>query len=217
MENNLNHIPSHVFDLVQNRSFRELNATEKAEVLMHFSAEEYEEMHNAVREVKTMKQDNNPSSKYRIKQELLAEFDRLHPHPKEERRNLLFYNVPLWKVAAVFLLLTSASLWLINSKASDIEVVQVDRIDTVFVEKEVATPVKIYDTVYLVQRKKAESTLMQAPTATAHGGPAMDLLADTGFSESIIGIDDIDNAANSPKNNSMKYDSLLRRYEFVTL
>src|SRR6186713_289441 len=101
MENNMEHVPSLVFDWIQQYDFDRLTAKQQQEVVKHLSKEEYSEMYKAAQIVK-----NNPrvtEAGASRREALLQRFDKKHATDKPIF-SLWNQSVTLWKVAATFLL-----------------------------------------------------------------------------------------------------------------
>lgn len=220
MKFNPEHIPAVVFDWLQTYDFEELTAEQKQEVLFHFAMEEYGELRHTVSQINLLRQSDESEGRLQRKQDLLARFDALHAPAGKQRS--IFSGQVVWKAAAVFLFFLSAALFYQKMTAKSTESTALaSAIDTLYVVKEVASaPVRIYDTVFIQAKKHSERATNPIDSRLA-------LRQDTG-SETVVdqmaieelpfvSVRELESKSNQPKRNSMKDDSLLRRYSYVTM
>jgi hypothetical protein len=208
------HLPDELFDWLGTRDFVSLSVSQQAEVLRHFSMEEYQELHESVKEIKTIVP--SVSRKNTAKGQLLYEFDKLHGQKKAVVKKLW---EPRWilRIAAAVMLFMSGWLgYSLFHTEPRIPAELLASADTVFVMKEVpATPEKIHDTVYIIKVKQVEAAASE-PIAQA------DLLIDDVGPSSpddlnVVSMENIDGALNAFKRNSLRYDSLIRMFSFIGL
>jgi hypothetical protein len=213
MNPNFNSMPSTIFDWIEKLEFAQLNEQQQTEVLKFLSEEEYTAMHYAAIGLKDVHLSAMVSKDSGTKASLLARFDARHSGakviPAEQRRSLIF-----WQAAAVLLFLLSG--WLFYrvfevKKAGTIN--QVASIDTVFVDREVRTaPEVIHDTVYLYKTRQAGNRNANVSPATLHETERFDRpLTETEGIE-VLPLQELERAANAIRGNSMKDDSLLKKY-----
>ncbi len=146
MDHQHEHIPSIIFDWIEHRPFISLQEAEREQVLLYFSREEYEELHQASFYIQKSQQAGRTSSYSPVKLDLLKAFDKSF-QVKETPRPFLHL---LWKAAAIFLLFLSGWLchYLAGYRHSSAEIMAA--VDTVFItEKNTLEPVHIFDTIYL--------------------------------------------------------------------
>ncbi len=209
MATDINQIPVDIFEWQHRYPFSRLSMLQQEEVLRHFTQVEYDDMHQAILLVQETTQ-TRPDRKLAIKQQLLNRFDEVHHKPKQQVWTL---PLQLWQAAAMVLLLGGAYL-LLNKNKTIAPVQVIAEADTVYVEREVA-PVKVYDTVYIerstgkvkqVSRRLERSKNLREEERypTQH-----DLQIHT--------IKDLNALPNQIKGNSIKDDSLISNYRFVTL
>ena len=134
-----------------------------------------------------------------------------HHHKKENRVIALTnYPISLGKVAAVAFLFLSIIAWQFFNSNTDDRIVYITKTDTLVKEKEIPVTEVIHDTflVHTTQPKtpnKAKNNIVSfssTPTMT-------DIY--------IAGTDEMEKTYNRPKNNSLKNDTLVHKYGFVSL
>jgi hypothetical protein len=208
------HIPDAIFDWLGTRDFSSLSASEQAEVLRHFSMEEYEELHESVKEIKAIVPP--VSTRNKTKYQLLYEFDKQHG-PAVATVKKLWEPRMFLRIAAAIMLFMSG--WLGYSLFhTDVRLPAelLAATDTVYVTKEVpATAETIHDTVYILKVKQAKS---QENEQIAAADPIIDEAGPYAPDDlNVASIKDIDGALNAFKRNSLKYDSLIRMFSFIGL
>lgn len=214
MRTNPENIPAIIYEWLKAASFAELEKAQQEEVVRHMNADEFDELHfTHVSLVKTA--SSTPSAnREKIKMLLLEHFD----HKQTRQHKLLFLNKPvaLWKAAAaVLLLLTGWLLFYLAGKKENSPQLAA-RTDTVYVIKKIpAEPVKIYDTVYVtkyVQSSKKEDRYKE--DASPNGSMNVH---DNYEPMHIVSVRELDNASNQPKGNSIKDDTLIKKFGFVRM
>lgn len=205
-------VPRSVFEWVERVSFRDLSEAQRNEVLTHFGQEDYEEMHHAFQSVHVNSLMQEGSSNIR-KTMLLNHFDRQQEIQRMERRSSR--HLVVWQAAAVILMMLAGWLFYqvfdFRKKERSLEVASTD---TVYVTKEVnGNPEIIHDTVYRYQTVQEErESESYSKEDVAHEGD-QNMLRDTG----LIPVLELENLNSSPKGNSMRDDSLLKKFEFVAM
>lgn len=205
MKNNNQEFPDEIISLLLHQDWSGLKDSQRTQVLLYFTPEEYELLHQAMQ----TKQVDVHSPK----EKLLLEFDQHH-----QTTSLL--NNKVWKIAAMILLFGVAVLQLIiltQHKTGKL-VTQIIR-DTIFIPQSTTTkPLIKYDTVYLTQRLNkthhpittTTNTLALKNKKTAH---LQHLQPDV----HIVSIDALKEIPNTRRKNSIKADSVFQRISFVTL
>lgn len=218
MKSNPEQIPTAVFDWLQTHDFEDLNAAQKQETLLHFGVEEYAELRRTVTKI------NRAALQTRLgrKQDLLARFDALHAPGATAGRVFSITRLVVWKAAAVFLFFLSAALFYQKMTAKNAESSALaSAIDTLYVVKEVASaPVRIYDTVFIQAKKQGVRASIPIESQFAlrqDTGSELGAEPFAGDQSPFVSVRELENKSNQPKRNSMKDDSLLRRYSFVTM
>lgn len=209
MATDINQIPSAIFEWQQRFAFNQLSVLQQEEVLRHFTQAEYDDMHQAILLVKETTQ-TRPERKLAIKQQLLNRFDEVHHKPKKQIWTL---PLQLWQAAAMIILLGGAFL-LINKNKTVVPVQVIASADTVYVEREVA-PVKVYDTVYIEKNSGKVKQVTRRVEPPASGREQLVYPAQQDLQ--IHSIKDLHDVPNQIKRNSIKDDSLISNYRFVTL
>jgi len=229
MKSDSENIPAALFDWLEKYNFSSLDSAQQSEVLEYFSAEEYSELRQSVLSIESVKQNDAISGLRRPeplatarrvlrKQELLNRFDEKHRKPAIAYR---FLNRPiaLWKAAAVFLLFGSGWMthYFLREKAASPEPV-IAVMDTMYVTKE-AMPVleKIYDTVYIKQQAGPSSIRKIYYKGRREETVEKDESSFLPGDMNVLSIKDLDSTPNRQKSNSIKDDSLLKKYPFVSV
>lgn len=223
MKNNIENVPSEIFDWINSLSFEALHTDQQERVLQHFSKEEYHELFESNRNIQNALQQ----SKYHSgKEDLLSLFDEKHP----EKKHLSFWkNDVLWKAASVLLLLSTLWFSLRNLKEkalTDTKVVV--KYDTVFVEKESITTKSKEDILAeRIRAKKSPSfqTPLKSPTSKIFEPARTSTVPETAYAAiakpdkdfQILSLSTINSISNTTKRNSMQDDSLERNFKFVSL
>lgn len=214
----MEHIPEHLFDLLNEKDFGALNAAEKASVLSCMDEQTYTSMHKAsVFSHRYFEDEQPPKVNPKQLQYLLAKVDAQQPHTPA-----IVWNKPiaLWKVASMFILLGGG--WLVFILANQQKVVHtsyITQLDTVFVEKEIPAE-KIHDTVYIEYERKHqrqqvhhEERLPSESYSTQVQETNIVSISDV----NIVNVKEKDEPINNKKGNSIKDDSLINAFGFVTL
>ena len=212
MNKNTENMPTEIFDWLQTSDFKSLVKDQQKQVLLYFSEEEFNAMHLAADALKMVNSQNNSRGEGLSKAALLERFDKQHT------KIVYFYKQPVfyWQAAAMFLLLLSG--WLFY-RTYDIKTSLSDRAvastDTIYVNRDVKSePEIIHDTVYRYKmikeaRKQREELHVSNSSESTQDNHLNYIQA--------IDLKEIHNAANSIRRNSMKDDSLLKKYGYVTM
>jgi len=94
---NLENLPEEIFDLLAQKKFAELSESEKQKVLMHLSQEEFENFNSIVADFQSLDSFSNTQT---------VGQDSREPSMLQK---ILNYPIPLYQVAAAFLILGFAS------------------------------------------------------------------------------------------------------------
>lgn len=215
MKNSAEQIPAFIFDWLEQHSFEALTPGQQKEVLLYLTADAYRELHLAARSVKSAGIATQAPGKANRKQMLLDRFDSIHarPRPFVKRVGALL----LWKAAAVFFFFVSGGIGFYALRHQGSPMVSVIR-DTVYVnEAKASAPLKVYDTVYVYnqetgeQQKGAASPPLQVSRSRHYTSlPASDDIH-------VLSIEEMESLPNTPRGNSLKDDSIARKYKFITL
>lgn len=237
-------IPAIVFDWLEAYDFQGLSSEQKQEVLKHSTEEEFNELRQTIVGIKTTAFPAYIENMASRKQTLLARFDSIHSRPlvsiredtnqggarfdrihsdkKRNHRPVFALTNWVWKAAAVFLFFLSSGLIYQKMTVKNVNgVALASSIDTLYVIKEVASaPTWIYDTVFIhlkPKQVKPSYTIDSGYSSNTQTALAGDLQSFNPDPLPVVSLRELDNASNRPKHNSMKDDSLLRRYSFATL
>lgn len=215
--------PDYIFDWIESTPFDALTTEQQKEVLLYLPQTEYQQLHQAAALATQYTQQG--SETFAQNNATLAQlhtlFDAKHTPPQtlptEKRKNLA--TLWVWKAAASVLLIAVAflSYGLYSAKQHQNQSGLIEKIDTVFVNitKEIPREVKIHDTVYLSRPSQNNAparihpyTKITLPQSDI--SPNINPLRSVPFAEK-------DQPQNSPKNNSIKDDTLVQNFNFVTL
>jgi hypothetical protein len=220
----MEHIPSYIFDWIESKHFDSLTESQRHEVTAWMTKEEYNELHRAAAGVKELKEEQ-PQPAIATREALLTAFDKRYIQPERQAKSIFFYSVPLWKVAAVFLLFGGGALWIILETRFHNAVSYITIKDTVYVPSYTANDetIKVKDTVYLPGDGSGKRTAKK--TVVRHRVTVVSeekLESTTSKVASLPGtnssfIKDKDALSNKPKGNSLKDDTLLQKFRFIGL
>lgn len=213
----MEHIPNHLFDLLNQKDFHELTAEEQTSVLAYMDEHTYASMRKAsVFSRQFFEEEESVTVHPKQLQQLLKKVEA-----KQLAEPTIVWNKPvaLWKVAAMFFLLGGG--WLIFILANKNQVVRtayITQLDTVFVEKEMPAE-KIHDTVYIeYERKQQRQQHRHEELPTEHSSlPVQEVNIPAMSDVNIVRIKEKDEPVNNSKGNSIKDDSLIKAFKFVTL
>lgn len=214
----MENIPNHLFDLLNEKDFQKLTAEEQASVLAHMDEHTYTSMRTAsVFSHQFFKEEETVKANPVHLQQLLKKVEAKHL-----TEPTIVWNKPvaLWKVAALFLLLGGG--WMVFILANKNQVVRtayITQLDTVFVEKEIPAQ-KIHDTVYIEYERKQQRQNKhheeRLPTEYS-SNPAQEVNIPPITDMNIVGLKEKDEPVNNKKGKSIKDDSLINAFGFVTL
>jgi hypothetical protein len=213
------HIPNHIFDWLETVDFENLPAEKQEEVKTWLSADEYQEMRLTLVVIKASKVNSANLTGSR-KARLMEHFDTVYPNKKTAVTKIHY-----WQMAAGFLLLLCVGLlfqkWQVSPEKSP---VMAAIRDTVYLVKNAAPEmVRVHDTVYLAVPSAEKTASVQTVVRTKNPNSfnrnttpssAYTAVADTRL---VLPVESVESSRNDPKGNSMKDDSLLRKYSFVSM
>ena len=212
-------IPNHIFDWLETVDFENLPAEKQEEVKAWLSADEYQEMRQTLVAIKASKVNSTNLSGNR-KARLMEHFDTVYPKQKTEVTKIHY-----WQMAAGFLLLLCGGLlfqkWQVSPEKSP---VMAAIRDTVFLVKNSAPEmVRVHDTVYLsVPSGEKTATVQTVAGRKTYNSPIRistrsNSYAAVSDNRLVLPVETMESSRNDPKGNSMKDDSLLRKYSFVSM
>ncbi|MBI1307189.1 MAG: hypothetical protein GC181_11355 [Bacteroidetes bacterium] len=211
MKENTDH--EKLFDLLLKGEFKTLTPLEKSFVLMHLSEEEFTEMQHVNQLLEKDRTPLTAKGMDAIKSELLAEFDKKHGKHSSIR------PLRFWQAAAVILFLLLCGFVFRNIKNSNNDLMSVGGLKV--------PPKLIHDTVYMVQKTSPPEMQIVHDTLFVfknekHKGKIESQDKSSGLSEIgsdifVRGADQVNEECNRLKGNSLKDDSLVQRFGFVSL
>ncbi len=218
MNPNPENIPSFVFELIQNYEFKSLSPSQQTEVLKHITQEEFDEIRTETLLLLSAKSSFTSPRQVAIKAELLETFDR--HHATNESKILFFYSASfLWKVASAILLFTAG--WLMNQwvpAKNNQSNLSNTKTDTFYITKEIeALPIKIYDTIFI--QSEVKETIAKRITHPKPEPAANSDFTGGNFENSTqtFSLSELNSTPNQQKRNSIKEDSLLKKYSFNSM
>lgn len=214
----MENIPNHLFDLLHTKDFQELTAAEQSSVLVFMDEQAYTSMRTAsvFSQQFFMDEDPAPVNPAQL-QQLLKKVEA-----KKLAHTNIVWNKPvaLWKVAALFLLLGGGwMVFVLANKNQEVHTTFITQLDTVFVDKEVPGE-KIHDTVYIEYERKQQRKQHRHDEQlhTEYSSiPTQEVNIPATTDMNIVGIKEKDEPVNDKKGNSIKDDSLINAFGFVTL
>ena len=224
MKNNIEEIPSEIFDWMNQFDFDSLNNEQQKKVLMYFTPNEYQEMVQA----NILCKDLNLQSQSRIqkKEALMQLFDQQYPI----KSRLINNTNALWKAACVLLLFSTC--WFafdpLRNTTQQNHVAEIVKHDTVYSVRNSVKPIIQYDTVYVTKQssitsqpniKKGLQNIHSLPQANNQqiSEPVLASLQSATNDINVLPISSILHISNNVKRNSMIEDSLERNFNFVSL
>lgn len=214
-------LPVEIIEWSGSKSFASLSAVEQNFVKKFISEEEYNEVFNTQKEVALYyNEDKTLNPSLNVKQKLDDAFRKKHAEPK----SLWLQPVALWKVAAVFLVVFSASCLYLKKNAGSQSSTSLLVHDTIFVEKKIEAIKHILDTV--VEYRYAGTLKESARKRSKAVFEAVDERKDTAIlwrtRNENIGIRTLqpeDLIKELPNNNgkSMQEDELVKRFSYAKI
>lgn len=212
MNSNFENTPSVIFNWLETLSFNELSETQKKKVLTCFSEETYQELHLVSKKAKRVYHAASVSQEFQSRKILLGHFDKhrqLQTTTGASSKGLLF-----WQAAAILLMMLSGGLlysFIDLKKAMGSQTVAA--IDTVYVTKKIAGDTSIiYDTVYLY-KQAIKTSIVNTHETVVFDENIFPPLND-GQEQQVIDLQDIDI---KPRGSSMRDDSLLKKFGYVSM
>jgi len=214
MENNIDNIPDHIFDWVKTSDFNSLTLDQQERVLKHLSEETYIELHQSAAGIKSIHEMDYQRKTDSVMLNLLARFDNAHASKqvpaKHEINSLLF-----WKAAAVLLMLACTWMFYGLRKKNEITYLIKD-VDTLYIAKQLdPIELKVFDTIYL--DREIGSKKVKGETYFYKKSIPRSITVTVPEGINILSIKDINSTANKQKRNSLKADSLMKKYSVTTL
>ena len=209
-------LPDFLFDLLAEKEFHQLSDAERTSVLACMDEPSYTSLRMAsVMSRKILADDKPPLLNPNQLQQLLKKAEAKHLS-----QQTIVWNkpIPLWKAAAVFILLGGG--WMVLRLASQHPVIRasyITQLDTVYIEKEIPAE-KIHDTVFIeykhvYPKRHAETTLPSENYSPRNSDSDIPVAGEV----NIVGVKAKDDPINNKKGNSIKDDSLIHAFGFVTL
>jgi hypothetical protein len=212
-------IPNHIFDWLETVDFENLSAEKQEEVKAWLSADEYQEMRQTLVAIKASMVNSANLTVSRMAR-LMEHFDTVYPNKKTTVTKIHY-----WQMAAGFLLLLCGGLlfqkWQVSPEKSP---VMAAIRDTVFLVKNPAPEmVRVHDTVYLSVPSGEKTASVQTvaktknPDSFNRNSTPSSAYAAVSDTRLVLPVETMESSRNDPKGNSMKDDSLLRKYSFVSM
>lgn len=211
MKNNIENIPSEVFDWLSSLSFEQLNSQQKHEVLLFFTMEEYNELANSMQEINSVVR-TSAKNNLQSKERLMNKFDEVYP-----KQNRWFIFPGILRYAAIIILSLGLGyqlrFWM--QPANTNQVVYQPIVDTVYINNDIetASAVTLKENDFVATEVTAgnDSQVKRKYLGTPVSKNKMNL------NFNVVSVQDAKNKANIPKGNNCKSDSLRRKFGFVSL
>jgi len=131
-------------DLIENKSFEKLTNEEKQIILNEMTVEEYQQQYHFLQETKAIWQAEHLAPSLAMQQQLQAEFAK-----KYSKTSIWQYRIKAWWAVLALLFVSGIFAFLYFQKINtptpapikEIEQVFVYQTDTIYLEKEISTPV----------------------------------------------------------------------------
>ncbi|MFM2224007.1 MAG: hypothetical protein RJA07_209 [Bacteroidota bacterium] len=206
-------IPTQIFDWMSESNFDSLQKNEQNVVLQFFTKEEFDELNFASTQIKSFTKKQTGS-----KQFLLSEFDK--QHGQKEKQFFFTDSSMLWKAAVLLLLMGVGILqFSILNKNGTTDVVAQTIHDTIFSVKNIVTePIKIHDTVLIAYQKPETENFEnkgKIESVKIMENEKLNNLPKPDFN--VLTISDLQSKPNRQRSGSVRYDTLLKQFQFVTL
>ncbi len=211
MKNNIENIPSEVFDWLSSKSFDQLDSQQKLVVLQYITLEEYQELAHTTYEINKLMhptQNNRIQSRERI----MRTFDEVYSKPRQR-----FISSSFLRYAAIVILSIGLGyqlrFWLQPSTSN--QVVFQPVVDTVYVHKESeafnSTLPEYKDSIFSKVNSNTGSGVKRKYANKFVSEKKMNL------NFNVVSVQEAKNMANIPKGNNCKSDSLRRKFVYVSL
>lgn len=213
-------IPNIIFEYINQKSFEKLSQEQKVEVLNIISEETYTELHIAATNVHMLntfrKETFNNENR---KEELLLSFKK-----QNTKLKVLQYPVQIWKVASVILLLTSIFFIFAKNQSTKNTIVYIEKKDTIYIET-AKIAAKIIDTIFAKTDENRHQNKNKIMDKKWRNFNQKQVLVSNNIKYNIenitplniISVKNIDKMANKGKNSSIKNDSFIHKFGFVTM
>lgn len=220
----MENIPEEVINWLETKPFSALSPKEKELASHFFSVEEYNRLYQTMRLVKNSMPAFSENNKEKIRAQLLAKFDALHPRKNNPKpKEVYFSPFSFWQAASIVLLGCSGwlSFILLTENQTPLQTTKTIK-DTVFLVKEViSAPVHLVDTIYIRQKIESSETRSiqkEMPMALAEIAPNYPSSNQMGLEPlPVMPFTDLESPANNPKKNSLRDDSLIKHLPIVSL
>ena len=193
-------LPDIIAELIQHKTFEELNESEKNLVLQYMAKEDYQDYSIASQLLKIDFQDESID-------EIPPIFHQTFKSKSETKNHVL--HIKAWQLAASLILISSLWIFSLKLKSNPDSFSQLKR-DTIYLTQQLpAEVVKVHDTVFIqntviTEKKKS---IQKKDTAFLQTQPSIEELQ----------IDQLNAVRNKRKNKGIKGDTLLKNFEFVRI
>ncbi|RYD55530.1 MAG: hypothetical protein EOP56_15565 [Sphingobacteriales bacterium] len=217
MKKDVERIPAHVLDWLEQKELNALSAAQRAEALQYFSEEEYTTLHATRKELR----QQNPVAEIENREAIK---DGLLQYMKQKKSKAVVFKpaTTVWRAAAILLFFVSAGLMVFTTqlyrKVSTAKIIT--STDTVYLtHAQQAGTVTVYDTVYITaapkQKEKADAPQVGEPAVAATD--ARQLPPAGNMDITIVTPQTIERKSSDTRGTSLGDDSITKRFSFVTL
>lgn len=210
----MKNIESILFELIENKSFDELNQEEKNLVLSHMNESAYNELYHSNLLAKSISvSTDNSSINPRQKAKVMEHFRQKHA-----RVPIYQKSIALWKVAASFIVSIIGLYLYMNTLKTKSNSPSLAARDTIYIEKSIQGP-QIFDTVYIYTKELVQhklNTKNQAFHSIKDSQTELNPMTESNGLHQLSVIE-YNEPINNKKGNSIKDDSLINSIGFATL
>lgn len=211
MKNNIENIPSELFDWLSSKSFEQLDSQQKEVVLQYFTIDEYNELAATTNEINTVMRPNQ-NYKQQTKVRLMNKFEEVFPQPMKR------FTFPRFMRYAAMVILSiglgyQLHFWM--QSATKNQTVFQHIVDTVYVYNNVVSASTVLPEVKDSLPAKVASTSGSQVNRKKSITPVSEKKIRLNFN--VVSVQDAKNMANIPKGNNCKSDSLRRKFTYVSL
>lgn len=197
---NIDNCPNEILELLQTKSFSQLNQHEKEMVLMYLNEDEYEDFRFSLNEFKINFKEND-------QEEIPPIFHQTFESKKKKKPFVL--HIQAWQLAASLILIGGLWMWTLKIKGNQ-EPVAINSKDTIYLTANTnPESIKVYDTIFIKKTIISEKKSAISKKDTA--------LKNDNKTNEEIQIDQLNAIRNKRKYKGIKGDSLLKNFEFVRI
>jgi len=217
MEHSKENIPSVIFDWIEVKDFASLTSVEQKIVLKYLTEQEYDELYEGASGIQSIYEMDGMDHNDRIKESLLARFEKRTASSDDNNRLIILPSM-IWKAASVMVFLTCCWMFYELRKKNDTITYLMSHVDTMYLTTEPEPlEVKVFDTVYLKKEIAKREKTQKVPDNKRVSRPSKYSNVSVSSDINVLSIKDYEAVPNKQKRNSLKEDTLMRKYRVMTL